>query len=159
MNVYSITPVVCIQIYSHLVHTATKIGRNKGPGKQAPMGSGALLQKKMDRMLRMSLGDPMSLAQNANGSFPVTEDVTRIMNLDLTKTLEYGKPLDPRAWVTLVCIAYLKTFCQEDKVIWEPVVTKGEKWLKSSFPDVGEDSLQKAVEFLHLAYTKAIALY
>ena len=106
------------------------------------MGSGALLQN-----------------VNVNGSFPVTEDVTRIMNLDLTKTLEYGKPLDPRAWVTLVCIAYLKTFCQEDKVIWEPVVTKGEKWLKSSFPDVGEDSLQKAVEFLHLANTKGVALY
>ena len=101
----------------------------------------------------------MSLAQNDNGSFPVTEDVTRIMNLDLTKTLEYGKLLDPRAWVTLVCIAYLKTFCQEDKVICELVVTKGEKWLKSSFPHVGEDSLQKAVEFLHLAHIKGIALY
>ena len=118
-----------------------------------------MLHEKMGRSLRMGLGGPMILAQNDNGSFPVTEDVTRIMNLDLTKTLEYGKALDPRAWVTLVCIAYLKTFCQKDKVIWKLVVKKAEKWLKSSFPDVGEDSLQKAVEFLHLAYIKGIALY
>ena len=52
------------------------------------MGSGALLQEKMGRMLRMGHGGQMILAQNANGSFPVTEDVTRIMKLDLTKTLE-----------------------------------------------------------------------
>ena len=92
----------------------------------------------------------LTLAQNANGSFPVTEDVTRILNLDLAKTLDHGKPLDPRAWVTLVCIAYLKTFCQKDKVIWELVVTKAEKWLNSSFPDVGEESWQKAVELLRV---------
>ena len=92
----------------------------------------------------------LTLAQNANGSFPVTEDVTRIMNLDLAKTLDHGKPLDPRAWVTLICIAYLKTFCQKDEVIWELVVTKAEKWLNSSFPAMGEESLQKAVAFLRV---------
>ena len=92
----------------------------------------------------------LTLTQNANGSFPVTEDVTGIISLDLAKTLDHGKPLDPRAWVTLVCIAYLKTFCHKDKVIWELVVTKAEKWLNSSFSNVGEDSFKKAVAFLRV---------
>lgn len=92
----------------------------------------------------------LTLAQNANGSFPVSEEVTGIINLELEKTLEHGKPLDPQAWMTLICIAYLKKFCEKDKVIWELAVTKAEKWLSSSFPNIGEDSLQKALaEFVH----------
>ena len=93
----------------------------------------------------------LTLAQNADGSFPVTEKVTRIMNLELIELLDHGKPLDPRAWMTLVCIAFLKTFFEKEKVIWELVVTKAEKWLISSFPNVGESELQKAVEFLKTA--------
>ena len=51
----------------------------------------------------------LTLAQNADGSFPVTEKVTGIMNLELIELLDHGKPLDPRAWMTLVCIAFLMT--------------------------------------------------
>ena len=73
------------------------------------------------------------------------------MNLELIELLDHGKQLDPRAWMTLVCIAFLKTFFEKEKVIWELVVTKAEKWLISSFPNVGESELQKAVEFLKTA--------
>ena len=90
----------------------------------------------------------LTMTQNANGSFPVSDDVTKIMNLDLAELLSHGKPLDPRAWMTLVCTAFLKTFCENKKIIWELVVIKAEKWLISSFPNVGENDLQRAVDFL-----------
>ena len=78
----------------------------------------------------------------------MNEDVAKILNLELGALLAAGRPLDPRAWMTLVCVAYLNTFCEKEKIIWELVVTKAEKWLISSFPNVGESELQKAVHFL-----------
>ena len=92
----------------------------------------------------------LTMTQNANGSFPVSDDVTKIMNLDLAELLSHGKPLDPRAWMTLVCTAFLKTFCENEKIIWELVVIKAEKWLISSFPSVGENDVQRAVDFLKI---------
>ena len=90
----------------------------------------------------------LTLTQNPNGSFPVSEDVTKVMNLDLAEVLDHEKSMDPQAWMTLVCTAFLKTFCEGEKIIWELVVTKAEKWLTSSFPNVGENEMQRAVEFL-----------
>jgi len=96
----------------------------------------------------------LTMTQNANGSFPVSEEVAKIMNLDLAELLGQGAAIDPRAWMTLVCTVFLKTFCDNEKIIWELVVMKADKWLISSFPNVGENDTKKAVEFLKTKIVK-----
>ena len=39
---------------------------------------------------------------------------------------------------------------ENEKIIWELVVIKAEKWLISSFPSVGENDVQRAVDFLKI---------
>jgi len=104
--------------------------------------------------LNSSAALQLTMTQNANGSFPVSEEVAKIMNLDLAELLSYGATIDPRAWMTLVCSAFLKTFCEKEKIIWELVVTKADKWLTSNFSNVGENDRKKAVEFLKTKIVK-----
>ena len=78
----------------------------------------------------------------------MSEDVSKIMKLDLTELLGHNAAIDPQAWITLVCTTFLKTFCEKEKIIWELVVTKADKWLISSFLNIGENDIEKAVEFL-----------
>ena len=86
------------------------------------------------------------LTQNANGSFPVTEEVSQILGVSLEVLIKEGAGVDPRAWVTLVCILFLTTHCQDEKIIWELVANKAEKWLSINFPAIGSSANQKARE-------------
>ena len=76
----------------------------------------------------------LTLKQNAGGSFPVDDAVAKIIGVDLSEMIAAGKGLDPRAWVTLICVSFLKMFCQDEKIIWELVSDKAEKFLTSNFP-------------------------
>jgi len=104
-------------------------------------------KKETTSNLNSSAALQLTMTQNANGSFPVSEEVAKIMKVDLAELLGHGADIDPRAWMTLVCTVFLKTFCGKEKIIWELVVTKANKWLIASFPNVGENDMKRAVEF------------
>merc|ERR1719277_2969621 len=89
----------------------------------------------------------LTLVQNANGSFPVTEEICQILGVEMTGLLQEGAPIDPRAWVTLVCVAFLVNHYQEEKIVWELVANKTEMWLSSNFPKIGKPEKDIADNF------------
>jgi len=90
----------------------------------------------------------LTLAQNAEGSFPVTDDIAKIIGVSLTDMLVFGSNIDPRAWVTLVCIEFLEKFCQDEKDVWELVVLKAQTWLNKNFPNLGPVAKMVAKDFV-----------
>ena len=90
----------------------------------------------------------LTLAQNAEGSFPITDDIAKIIGVSLTDMLVFGTNIDPRAWVTLVCIEFLEKFCQDEKDVWELVGMKAQTWLNKNFPNLGPEAKMVAKDFV-----------
>merc|ERR1711915_506302 len=89
----------------------------------------------------------LTLAQNADGSFPITDDIAKIIGVSLTDMLVFGTNIDPRAWVTLVCIEFLEQVCQNEKDVWELVVMKAHTWVNKNFPNLGQGAKILAKNF------------
>jgi len=90
----------------------------------------------------------LTLAQNADGSFPITDDIAKIIGVSLTDMLVFGTNIDPRAWVTLVCIEFLEQVCQDEKNVWELVVMKAQTWVNKNFPNLGQEAKNAAKDFV-----------
>ena len=94
------------------------------------------------------------MCQAANGSFPPSSGIGSIMGLTSEKVLEAGKEISHDAtlatiWMTLVVAMLLREKYAEQKDIWELVVEKAEKWLKTSVDAASLGVLEeKAKEFI-----------
>ena len=88
------------------------------------------------------------LTQNADGSFPFTEDVAIIIGSTVPDLLEQSNAIEPIAWITMICIEFLEKFFQEEKPVWELVVLKANKWLNSNFKDYVGEQRERAKDFV-----------
>ena len=79
---------------------------------------------------------------------PLTDDIANIIGVRLTELFVFGINIDPRAWVTLVCIEFLEKFCQDEKDVWELVVLKAQTWLNKNFPNLGPEAKMVAKDFV-----------
>ena len=72
--------------------------------------------------------------QESSGAFRFGAVIARLLKrseAELTQAAR-DRSFDSKAWLTAVVITYLEQAMPERKDLWELVVTKGRKWLKSN---------------------------
>ena len=88
------------------------------------------------------------LTQNADGSFPFTEDAAIIIGSTVPDLLEWSNGIDPIVWITMICIEFFEKFFQEEKPVRELVVLKANKWLNSNSKDYVVEQRERAKDFV-----------
>jgi hypothetical protein len=95
----------------------------------------------------------LTMLQTANGSFPIQESVTNILDIELQKVKDAGAALSANAsfltiWMTLLVVSFLREKCEDEKDVWELVVAKAQKWLQKQDQALVAGNLENAKEII-----------
>jgi Ca-activated chloride channel family protein len=93
--------------------------------------------------------DTLVALQRANGSWELTRDFAERVGVDFDR-LQSARPraIEPRAWATLVALAWLETHAHSERLEWQGLAGKAETWLKLRVPSAAIDAGRNAANDL-----------